>query len=76
MLLLSGCVLVKTVNGPNGTPAYSLRCGMNAQSCYEKAGELCPHGYTVLNEANGFAVAPTARGLVGGSQYELLIECR
>lgn len=76
-IALAGCVSVSQVNGPNGRPAYSLYCGTHASACYQKAGELCPHGYQMLDHTDGMAIVPTANGsVVGGSQRTVLVECK
>jgi len=77
-VLLVGCVpaRVTSVNGPNGRPAYVLRCGLHTERCYERAGDLCPHGYDMFDQATGAAVVGTRNGLVGGTRTTLLVECR
>lgn len=48
--VISGCATSKQITGPNGKPAHSIRCGAAvADACLEKAGEVCPSGYVVLN---------------------------
>lgn len=58
-MTLSGCVTSKQFTGPNGQPAYSIRCNGMANTwgdCLAKAGEICgAQGYTIL-ERNGEAV--------------------
>jgi hypothetical protein len=49
-IALGGCATSKQIVGPNGKPAHSIRCGAAAaDACLEKAGEVCPNGYVVLN---------------------------
>lgn len=74
--LLAGCATAVPVNGPNGRPALSVHCGINATRCYEKAGQMCPAGYTFLDQANGSVIVATGRGLAGGSHHDMLIECK
>ena len=55
LLLLSGCVTVKEVYGPDGRKAYTLNClddrSATWDHCYEKAGEICQKsGYTTLEK--------------------------
>lgn len=50
VVVLSGCATSKQITGPNGKPAHSIRCGAAvADACLEKAGEVCPRGYVLLN---------------------------
>lgn len=51
-LLLSACTTSKTVTGPNGEILHHVNCSgsvLTWADCYEKAGKLCPQGYTVEN---------------------------
>lgn len=48
--VLLGCASVKQVKGPNGEPAYFVKCGNTVKDkCGAKAAKLCPQGYTVLD---------------------------
>lgn len=47
---LVGCANSKLVKGPNGEEAYLVKCGKAVQEkCTEKAAELCPKGYNLLD---------------------------
>lgn len=49
LVVLAGCASSKQVKGPNGESAHEVKCGNAVKSkCTEKAVELCPSGYTVL----------------------------
>lgn len=86
-IAVAGCVApvrVTQVNGPDGQPAIVLSCH-HEDHCYQKAGELCPSGYTVLNERSGFTIAPTVNnvyspvrfsGPIGASRETLMIQCK
>ena len=67
---LAGCAAsVKEVVGPSGQLSYSLGCagmGRTKESCYKKAGELCPSGYRVEDDNT----------LAFGRQSVMLISCR
>lgn len=72
-----GCAATdRVVNGPNGVPAHVLRCGAHEAGCYQRAGEVCPKGYTLLSNQTGSAIVPTSIGLVGAPQHSLVIECK
>lgn len=50
IVALAGCATSKQIMGPNGKVAHSIRCGAGAaDACLEKAGDVCPSGYVVLN---------------------------
>ena len=53
-LFLSACASIEPHQfvGPNGGVAYSMKCsgaGRTLDACYQKAGELCPKGYSIVN---------------------------
>lgn len=51
-LFLSACAMSKTMTGPDGEELIHINCSgtvIDWSDCYEKAGNLCPHGYTVQN---------------------------
>jgi len=49
-LFLFGCASSEQVVGPNGAPAYLVKCGNAVKAkCTEKAADLCPKGYTLLD---------------------------
>lgn len=50
IISLAGCASAKQVRGPNGGTAYEVKCGNAAKSkCREKAADVCPRGYSVLD---------------------------
>jgi len=50
VVALAGCASSQQVKGPNGEDAYEVKCGNLVKSkCAEKAMDLCPHGYNLLN---------------------------
>ena len=76
LALLSGCVQVHEVKGPDGKTALALRCG-DATACYKKAGELCPDGYDFVDKNNANWVGSSNYGSVyGGSVTAPVVECK
>lgn len=81
-LLAVGCTKVTNVVTPSGNQGYALSCGSRADRCYEKAGELCPKGYNVVNQGTGMSAVPGygSSGQPGGtfatSIQSMLIECK
>ena len=81
--MLAGCPAA-TVNpepfvGPSGKPAYSMRCsgfGRTWASCYQSAGELCPNGYKIVDQASGtIAIPVSGGGFLAAPKQTLVIEC-
>ena len=60
---------VETTEGSNGRPRHSIKCENYVQRCYDKANDLCPHGYLVLNRVRGVKVKDD-------TEYTLVVKCR
>jgi hypothetical protein len=69
---VAGCTRVTQISGPDGKPAYSLNCGANRAGCLQKAGEMCPAGYTVLDSAQGMVAV---NGLMA-PKNEITVSCK
>lgn len=78
-VILAACAVpahVRHVIGPDGQPALALRCH-HEENCLSAAGELCPRGYTVLNQAAGFGAAALPNGaMAAASHNSMLIACK
>jgi hypothetical protein len=77
LFLASGCASIQPVkfSGPTGKTAYSMKCsgmGRTLEQCYVKAGEVCPNGYSIVDNSVGYARV----GAIGAPQYQLAIECK
>lgn len=62
-LLMSSCASIDPTpfKGPNGGTAYAMKCsgfGRTLDACYQKAGEVCPSGYTIIDS---FVLQPCRR---------------
>lgn len=80
-IVFIGCATVepKPLRGPNGRPGYSMKCsgfGRTLQECYEKAGQVCPAGYDVVDRASGMVAVPVNGGVMAAPQHSLVIECK
>ena len=77
-VLLAACAVpVQEFRGPNGNTAYSMKCGSEVARCYQKAGEICPTGYTIIDRATGTVGGPLASGaMIATPQHNLAIECK
>jgi len=76
LVLTQGCVRTQEFRGPSGRLAYSMQCGANINRCYEKAGEVCPTGYTIIDRSTGTGAALYRGTLVAAPQQSLAIECQ
>lgn len=80
ILLASCAVPVTQISGPNGQPAFVLKCsgyGRDRQDCLAKAGEICPAGYAVVDDnsqVNG-AVVTRYNVIVAHKEY-MTISCK
>lgn len=82
-IFLFGCASVQQVTGPNGTPAYLVKCGNAVKSkCTQKATDLCPNGYTELDRKADRYDDLTKVGNVGKLEIKadtttsMLIQCK
>lgn len=80
-LLLAGCASIepKEFPGPSGKPAYMMACsgmGRSLTACYQKAGELCPKGYNVVDRSSSTYGVPVSGGVMVSSRESLAVECK
>lgn len=69
----------KRFTGPNGKEAYSMNCsgmGRTLDACYQKAGEVCPSGYHIIDRPSSVVGVPAAGGMLIAPKQGLLVECR
>lgn len=81
VVVLASCASIepKQFIGPNGNAAYSMRCsgmGRTLDACYQKAGEVCPDGYTITDRASGTVAVPVNGSIMAAPQHSLAIECK
>ena len=83
LLVLAGCASVKQVKGPNGEVAYLVQCGNAVKGkCAEKASEVCPNGYNLLDRNSSLYDELTKVGNVGKLEIKadttttMLIQCK
>ena len=66
---LAGCAITTKIVGPNGQPAWAIRCGGDLPDiCLAKAGELCPNGYNVVNSRDSQYIGNMANANMSGSK--------
>lgn len=50
LVVLAGCASATQLKGPDGGAAYLVKCGSAfKEKCNQKAAEVCPQGYRVLD---------------------------
>jgi hypothetical protein len=82
LVVLTGCAAIEPVSfsGPSGKSAYSMRCsgmGRTVDMCYQKAGELCPKGYVIIDKSNEIVGMTNSYGNVMMiPKNSLAIECK
>ena len=56
LVLFAGCITEKKVNTSEGDIAHAIECkGRHSWAdCYERAGEICPYGYEVVEKETEF----------------------
>ena len=65
-----GCTTsVESEKGSHGKYRHTIRCKNAIHRCYDKANDLCPDGYLVLNRVRGVEVDDDV-------EYTLKIRCR
>lgn len=81
-LMLASCagtIEPRQFVGPNGKAAFSMRCsgmGRTLDACYQKAGELCPTGYTTVDRSSSPVGVPLNGSVMIASRESLAIECK
>lgn len=40
------------INGANGQQRYAMNCVSGIEQCYQKAAELCPNGYDIIEQTH------------------------
>lgn len=81
--LLAGCTTTRPVKLLLDQPGLAVDCSgatLTWSHCYRKAGEICPHGYSVFRQTNkggGRVVGGDFLTLVGdkAQHRRLLIQC-
>lgn len=83
IVVLAGCASSQQIKGSDGKEAYQVKCGNAVKGkCTEKAAELCPHGYTLLDRNADRYDDLTKVGNVGALEIKadtttaMLIQCR
>ena len=78
---LAGCMSIDPTSfrGPNGKQGYSMKCsgfGRTLDACYQKAGEVCPSGYNIVDRSSGTVGFMNQGSFMMAPQHGLTIECK
>jgi hypothetical protein len=78
---LMGCMSISPTSfkGPSGKQAYSMMCsgmGRTMDACYQKAGEVCPNGYNIMDRSSGTVGFMNQGTLMMAPREQLAIECK
>ena len=83
LVVLAGCASVKKVKGPNGEEAFLVQCGNAVKNkCTEKAADLCPQGYNLIDRNSDLYDELTKVGNAGKLEIKadttttMLIQCK
>jgi hypothetical protein len=75
LLVIMSCTTAKEITMPSGEKGFVVDCGGTANSwssCYTKASDSCPSGYTVLDKNEERVMIMTSPGI----NRSLMIICK
>lgn len=68
------------IQGPNGEPAFFIKCGSAAiDACYAEAAKVCPSGYNMVDrqaDQNGIIVPVGNSFMAVHGPNSMFIECK
>ncbi|MES1182204.1 MAG: hypothetical protein ABUL60_00240 [Myxococcales bacterium] len=76
-----GNAVARPVTTPSGRRGFAIDCRRNQNNCFEKAGEVCPQGYEIVDDARGTTGVQVTSGYATGISIDkkfagqLLIAC-
>ena len=74
--LLAGCVDVTSTAAADGRALYTIDCDGESRGCFDKAGDLCPGGYYLIERKSGSNEVRYTAGLITTPYTKLVIECK
>ena len=63
-VLAAGCVDVTSTAGADGKPLYTIDCDGESGGCFDKAGDLCPGGYYLIERRSGTNAVRYTAGVI------------
>lgn len=73
-----GCTTHSVMMMPSGEQGYTIECKKVKSRCFERAAELCPKGYKMV-DSQGSSTGSALMGnglMVHGNRFELMIRCK
>jgi len=70
------CATSTEVMLPSGQSGYSITCHENKTGCYEKAQEVCPKGYEMIDTSAATNGSMINNNVTLSSQHTMLIDCK
>ncbi len=74
--LMTGCVDVTATAGADGRPNYTIDCDGESRRCFDKAGDLCPGGYYLIERHSGSNEVQYTAGIISTPYTKIAIACR
>ena len=75
-VLVVGCVDVTSTAGADGKAIYTIDCEGESRGCFDKAGDLCPRGYYLIERRSGTNSVRYTAGVISAPHTEIVVECR
>jgi hypothetical protein len=50
--------------------------GRSMEECYQRAGEVCPSGYNIIDNSSGTVAMMTQGTMIAGVKRDMAIECK
>lgn len=75
-LLMGGCSSVSKIQLPNGEQGFYVKCPRSVQNCYEKATEVCPHGYRVMDKTDNSTFITNGGNFTPVKKFEMMVQCK
>lgn len=70
LLLTCACSTKQQTEHDYKGARYTIVCRNEMQDCYDRARELCPHGYLVANRVRGIKIDDKI------TEYSVIIRCK
>ena len=84
VIIISSCATSQEIVLPSGAKGFTINCGSyegdSWSACYQKAGEMCPTGYDILEKTEeqdkNIVANPYSFQTLEDDKRVLVIECK
>ena len=84
LVLITSCATSQEIVLPSGEKGFTINCGSyegdSRSACYQKAGEVCPSGYDILEQTEekdkNIVANPYSFQTLEDDKRVLVIECK